>query len=72
MGFLKSMLMILFGAVFLYVAILNMNQSVTLYLTRPGIPTYLDVPLSLALLGAYLFGVVTWFLASRSDRRRET
>jgi len=64
MGFLKSLLMILLGAVFLYVAILNMNQSVTLYLTRPGVPTFFDVPLPLALLGAYLLGVVTWFLVS--------
>ncbi len=64
MGFLKSLLMIVVGAVFLYIAILNMNQSVTLYLTRPGVPTFYDVPLPLALLGAYLVGVITWFMVS--------
>jgi len=64
MWFLKSLGLIVLVVVFLYLAVLNMNQPVILYLGRPGVPTFSDVPLPLALLGAFVAGVFTWFLLS--------
>ena len=64
MWFLKSLGLIVLVVVFLYLAVLNMNQTVTLYLGRPGVPTFSGVPLPLALLGAFVLGVFAWFLLS--------
>lgn len=64
MWFLKSLGLIILLVIFLYLAILNMNQTVTLYLGRPGVPTFSNVPLPLALLGAFVLGVFAWFLLS--------
>jgi uncharacterized integral membrane protein len=64
MWFLRSFLVLIVLAAALYLVVLNMGQAVDLYLTRPGLPTFEQVPLALALLGAFLLGIATWFLVS--------
>src|SRR5512140_186762 len=64
MWFLRALLLIVLVIVFLYLAVLNMSQTVSIYLVRADTPTFPDVRLPLALLGAFVLGVFTWFLVS--------
>ncbi len=64
MWFVKAFLVIIILAGLLYVALLNSGQQVNIYLTNPNIPTLANVELPVALLGAFILGVLVWFVAS--------
>lgn len=64
MWFLKSFLVVAILAVLLFVALFNSGQRVDLYLTSPQFPTFAGVQLPVALLGAFILGLLVWFVAS--------
>jgi len=64
MWFVKALLGIVLLAAALWVGYLNINQEVSIYLTDPNIPTLPSVPLAMALLGAFIIGVLLWFVVS--------
>lgn len=64
MSFLKLLLGIVFMAVILFFAVLNMEETVDLRLWANLRYTYRDVPLVFAMLCAYFFGIVTYLVVS--------
>jgi uncharacterized integral membrane protein len=64
MWFVKALLGIVLLAAALWVGYLNINQEVSIYLTDPNIPSLPSVPLAMALLGAFILGILVWFVVS--------
>jgi uncharacterized integral membrane protein len=63
-SFLKLLLGIVFMAVVLFFAVLNMEETVDLRLWADMRHTYRDVPFVFAMLCAYFFGIVTYLVVA--------
>ena len=64
MWFVKALLGIVLLGAALWVGYLNISQEVSIYLTDPNVPTLPSVPLAMALLGAFILGILVWFVIS--------
>jgi uncharacterized integral membrane protein len=63
-SFVKLFLGILFVSAILFFAVLNLREEVVVTLWPGERYTYDRVPLVVAMFGAYLFGIITYFLIS--------
>jgi uncharacterized integral membrane protein len=61
-SFLKLLLGIAFMSAILFFAVLNLEETVDVRLLPDAAHLYRDVPLVVAMLFAYLLGIVTYFL----------
>ncbi len=64
MWFLRALIGILILSGLLYVALINTNQRVDIFLAGRGVPTFSQVELPVVLLGSFVLGVLVWFLVS--------
>ena len=64
MWFIKAFFGIVILAALLFFASLNTAQKVDIYLSRPDVPTFHQVPMTWALLVAFAGGVLVWFVVS--------
>ena len=64
MWFVKAFFGIVILAALLFFASLNLGQKVDIYLTQPDQPTFVQVPMTWALLVAFAGGVLVWFVVS--------
>ena len=62
MSFIKLLLGIAFMSAILFFAVLNLEETVDLRLLPDAAHHYRDVPLVVAVLFAYLLGIVTYFV----------
>jgi uncharacterized integral membrane protein len=63
-SFLKLFLGIIFVSAILFFAVLNLREEVVVTLWPGERYSYDRVPLVVAMFGAYLFGIITYFLIS--------
>ena len=64
MWFLKAFLGLAVLAVLLYVASLNLQERMNVFLWNPDIPAFTQIRATWALLAAFGAGVLVWFLGS--------
>lgn len=64
MWFIKAFLAIVVVAGLLWVAVINSNQQVNIFLSGPGEATMKDVELPVVLLASFVLGAVVWFFVS--------
>lgn len=64
MWFIKAFLGLVVLAALLYVASLNLQERMDVYLLNPDIPTFTQIRATWALLAAFGAGVLVWFLGS--------
>ncbi len=64
MWFIKAFLAIVVVAGLLWIAVLNSNQPVEIFLTDPKTPTIPNVELAVVLLASFVLGAVVWFFVS--------
>ena len=62
MSFVKLLLGIAFMSAILFFAVLNLEEMVEIRLWADAAHTYHDVPLVVAMLCAYLVGIMTYFV----------
>jgi uncharacterized integral membrane protein len=63
-SFVKLLLGIAFMSAILFFAVLNLEETVSVRLWADSSHTYHDVPLVVAMLCAYLVGIMTYFVIS--------
>jgi uncharacterized integral membrane protein len=64
MWFIKALLTFVVVVGLLYVALLNADQQVNVFLTNPNIPSIPNVELPVALLASFALGALVWFFVS--------
>ena len=62
MSFVKLLIGILFMTAILFFAVMNLEETVDLKLWPDAAHLYRDVPVVVALLFAYLLGIITYFV----------
>jgi len=64
MWFVRAFFGIVVLAALLYFASLNLGERVDIFLGSPDVATFVQVPMTWALLVAFASGVMIWFLVS--------